>query len=111
MKIRRKILKQVLENYRFCRNSGNDAFGKRLGVILFASLWRIAYENRYETRPLGTRRPTERPVEGIFYKRLGPNKLPGPFKRLVWIGGYLNKRKKVNNFETNFVIFEKNLLD
>ena len=30
IKLRRiKILKQVLENYRFCQNSGNDAYGSR----------------------------------------------------------------------------------
>ena len=44
-----------MENYRFCQNSGNDAYESRLcrggGVILFASLWRIAYENRYVNPP------------------------------------------------------------
>ena len=26
--------------------------GERMGVMLFVSLWRIAYENRYVTHPL-----------------------------------------------------------
>ena len=55
-----RYFKQALENYRFCRNSRNDANGRdwggegggERGVILFASLWRIAYENRYVTHSL-----------------------------------------------------------
>ena len=42
-------LKCFLENYRFCRKSGNEAIvGDAVGVMLFASLWRIAYKNRYK---------------------------------------------------------------
>ena len=49
-----KIFKTGLENYRFHQNSGNEAYGRGwgVGVILFTSLWRILYENRYVTRPL-----------------------------------------------------------
>ena len=38
-----------LENYLFSRKSENDAYS---WVMLIASLWRIAYENWYVTRPL-----------------------------------------------------------
>ena len=47
-----RYLKQVLENYRFSQNTGNGVNGRGRGLILFASLWRIAYENRYVTHPL-----------------------------------------------------------
>ena len=48
-------MRHFLENYRFCRKSGNEAWSReRLGggegrIMLFASLWRIAYQNRYVT--------------------------------------------------------------
>ena len=45
-------LNYFLENHCFCRKSGNDAYSRRCGVMLFASLWSIAYENRYLTHPL-----------------------------------------------------------
>ena len=38
-----KHFKHFLENYRFCRKSGNDAYGR---------MWEIAFENRYVTHPL-----------------------------------------------------------
>ena len=46
-----RYLKLALKNYWFCRNSRNDTNGRGWGVILFASLWRIAYENRYVAHP------------------------------------------------------------
>ena len=45
-------LKHVLENYRFCQKSENGAYSRGWGVMLFASLWCIAYKNRYVTHHL-----------------------------------------------------------
>ena len=42
---------RALENYRFCRKSGDDAYIKGGGFMLFVSPWRIAYENRYVIHP------------------------------------------------------------
>ena len=48
---RMKIFKTGFRKYRFCWNSGNDAYAREWFVILFASLWRISYENRNVTCP------------------------------------------------------------
>ena len=45
-------MKCFLENYQFCQKPGNDTFISGRWVMLFAWLWRIAYENWYVTHPL-----------------------------------------------------------
>ena len=46
-----KSFKLFLENYQFCRKSGNDANSRGRGVMFFTSLSRNAYENRYVIHP------------------------------------------------------------
>ena len=43
-----------MENYDFCQKSGSDAYSRRWvrGILLFISLWRIAYENVYVAHSL-----------------------------------------------------------
>ena len=42
-------LKHFSENYQFYLKSGNDSYSSGWGVMLFTSLWPIAYENRHVT--------------------------------------------------------------
>ena len=45
-------MKYFLDNYRFRRKSGNNAYSRGLGgVMLFESLWHIVYKNWYATQP------------------------------------------------------------